>query len=151
MKFPAFSLAASDGTTHKLKDYAGQPLIVYFYPKDNTPGCTIQACGFRDAYAGLKRAGAAVLGVSPDPMASHLRFVAKHGLTFPLLVDEDHALASELGVWAEKSLYGRRFMGIVRSTFLVDGKGQIAREWRKVKVAGHVDEVVAAVKELKKG
>jgi peroxiredoxin Q/BCP len=150
MKFPSFALAASDGKTHKLKDYAGQPLIVYFYPKDNTPGCTTESCGFRDAYAGLKRAGAAVLGVSPDPLTSHLKFVTKYDLPFPLLVDEGHRLASELGVWAEKSLYGRTFMGIVRTTFLIDGKGQIAREWRKVKVAGHVDEVVEAVKELKK-
>src|SRR3954468_10388934 len=115
MRFPAFKLQGSDGKVHQLKDYRGQPLIVYFYPKDNTPGCTTQACAFRDAYAGLKRAGAAVLGVSPDSLASHERFIAKHSLTFPLLVDEDHRLASELDVWAEKSLYGRKFMGIVRS------------------------------------
>jgi peroxiredoxin Q/BCP len=151
MKFPSFSLAGSDGQTHTLKQYRGAPLVVYFYPKDNTTGCTAQACAFRDAYAGFKRAGVPVLGVSPDPLASHLKFVAKHDLPFPLLVDEGHRLASELGVWAEKTLYGRKFMGIVRSTFLVDATGTIAREWRKVKVNGHVDEVVAAVKEVKKG
>jgi peroxiredoxin Q/BCP len=148
MKFPSFSLTDGDGQVHKLKDYAGKPLVVYFYPKDNTAGCTAEACAFRDAYAGLKRAGVAVLGVSPDDAKSHQKFTAKHGLTFPLLVDEDHQLASELGVWAKKSLYGRSFMGIVRSTFLIDGKGAIAQEWRKVKLNGHVDEVVAAAKAL---
>ena len=148
MRFPSFALPGSDGKIHKLADYKGKPLVVYFYPKDNTPGCTTQACGFRDAQAAIKRAGAAVLGVSPDDLASHARFVAKHQLTFPLLVDEGHALAEKLGVWAEKTLYGRKFMGIVRSTFLVAPDGSIAREWRKVKVAGHVDEVLAAVKAL---
>jgi peroxiredoxin Q/BCP len=150
MKFPSFSLSDADGTVHKLKDYAGQPLVVYFYPKDNTTGCTVEACAFRDAYAGLKRAGVAVLGVSPDDAKSHQKFTTKHGLNFPLLVDEDHRLASELGVWAKKSLYGRSFMGIVRSTFLIDAKGGIAQEWRKVKLNGHVDEVVAAAKALTK-
>jgi peroxiredoxin Q/BCP len=150
MKFPSFALQGSDGKTHRLKDYLGAPFILYFYPKDSTPGCTTEACAFRDSYAALKRAGVPVLGVSPDAIASHQKFAAKYELPFPLLVDEEHGLASELGVWAKKSLYGRSFMGIVRSTFLVDAKGQIAREWRKVKVNGHVDEVVEAAKAVKK-
>ncbi len=148
MKFPSFSLLGSDGKTHKLADYKGAPLIVYFYPKDATSGCTVQACGFRDRHAALAKAGIPVLGISPDGIDSHRRFVAKQELPFVLLVDEDHRLAEKLAVWKMKKLYGRSFMGIERSTFLIGGDGAIAREWRKVRVAGHVDEVVVAAKEL---
>jgi peroxiredoxin Q/BCP len=150
MRFPSFSLPGSDGRTHRLADYQGKPLVVYFYPKDSTSGCTAEACDFRDHLSALTRRGVAVLGVSPDSLESHRRFVEKQQLTFPLLVDEGHRLADALGVWAEKSLYGRTFMGIVRSTFLVGPDGEIAREWRKVKVNGHVAAVLEAVGELGK-
>lgn len=149
-RFPDFSLAGSDGRTHRLADYRGKPLVVFFYPKDMTSGCTVEACGFRDAYARLRKAGVAVVGVSPDPLARHQRFVEKESLNFPLLVDEEHRLAEQLGVWTEKSLYGRKFLGIVRTTYLVAADGTIARTWPKVKVAGHVDAVADAAITLAK-
>jgi peroxiredoxin Q/BCP len=119
---------------------------LYFYPKDNTPGCTVEACSFRDEQAALKKAGAVVLGVSPDSAASHQKFATKHSLSFPLLVDEGHAVAEKYGAWGEKSLYGRKFLGIIRSTFLIDPKGRIAHVWPKVRVDGHVEQVVEALK-----
>ncbi len=143
-KMPAFALAGSDGRTWTEKDLAGTTTVIYFYPKDNTSGCTTQACGFRDAYPGLQKKGVRVIGVSPDPVKSHLGFIAKQRLPFVLLADVDRTLTTALGVWAEKSLYGRRFMGVVRSTFLIGPDLRVLRVWRKVKVAGHVDEVVAA-------
>ncbi|MBA3710496.1 MAG: thioredoxin-dependent thiol peroxidase [Planctomycetes bacterium] len=146
MKFPNFSLPGSDGKTHTLKDHLGKPLVVYFYPKDNTTGCTNQACAFRDAHARLRKLGVTVIGVSPDSIASHGRFIAKHTLPFLLLADEDHALAEKLGVWAEKKLYGRTYLGIVRSTFLIGADGTVLEEWRSVKVPGHIDAVIEAAK-----
>ncbi|MBA3938242.1 MAG: thioredoxin-dependent thiol peroxidase [Planctomycetes bacterium] len=146
-KFPAFSLSGSDGQTHSLKSLKGKTFVIYFYPKDDTPGCTTQACDFRDQLATLAKLGVPVYGVSPDSLASHAKFIAKHELTFVLLADEDHALADKLKVWGEKSMYGRTFMGIERSTFLVGSDGTILKEWRKVKVAGHVLEVLDALRE----
>lgn len=149
-KLPAFTLPGSDGRTWTAKDLAGRPAVLYFYPKDMTPGCTTESCDFRDNHAALKKLGVQVFGVSCDSLASHAKFIAKEQLNFVLLADEERKLAEALGVWGEKQNYGKTYMGIIRSTFLVDGKGTIVREWRKVKVAGHVDEVVAAAKELVK-
>lgn len=145
---PAFKLPGSDGKTWTNKDLAGKPYVLYFYPRDMTPGCTTESCDFRDQQSALKKLGVTVLGVSTDDLDSHAKFIAKEKLNFLLLADEQHALAEALGVWKEKNMYGKVSMGIERSTFLVDGKGAIAREWRKVKVDGHVAEVVAAAKEL---
>lgn len=148
-KAPAFALKDQDGKTVKLADYAGKPVVLYFYPKDNTPGCTTEACDFRDQHGKLQKAGAVVLGVSPDKETTHAKFAGKFGLPFSLLADTEHAVAEKYGSWGEKSLYGRKFMGIIRSTFLIDPAGKVARVWPKVKVAGHVDEVLEAVKSLK--
>ncbi len=147
-KAPAFSLKNQDGNTVKLSDYAGRPVVLYFYPKDDTPGCTTEACDFRDQHKALEKAGAVVIGVSPDNEARHAKFTAKHKLPFTLLADVEHAVAEKYGAWGEKSLYGKKFMGIIRSTFLIGADGKVAKVWPKVKVAGHVDEVLAAVKEL---
>lgn len=147
-KAPAFSLKNQDGNTVKLSDYAGRPVVLYFYPKDDTPGCTTEACDFRDQHKALEKAGAVVIGVSPDNEARHAKFTAKHELPFTLLADVEHAVAEKYGAWGEKSLYGKKFMGIIRSTFLIGADGKVAKVWPKVKVAGHVDEVLAAVKEL---
>ena len=144
-KAPAFSLKDADGKTVKLSDFKGKYVVLYFYPKDNTPGCTTEACDFRDEHSALQKAGAVVLGVSPDGAASHQKFATKYELPFPLLVDEDHAVAEKYGAWGEKSLYGRKFMGIIRSTFLIGPDQKIVKAWPKVKVAGHVDEVKAAI------
>ncbi len=148
---PAFRLAGSDGKTWDNASLAGLTYVLYFYPKDATPGCTVEACNFRDNLARLQSLGVTVLGVSPDSLASHASFIAKEHLNFPLLADENHALAEALGSWTKKSMYGREFMGINRSTFLVDGTGRIRKSWRSVSVAGHVDEVIAAVEALAKG
>ena len=149
-KAPAFSLKDQDGKTVKLSDLAGQYVVLYFYPKDQTPGCTQEACDFRDSTAALKKKGAVVFGVSPDSEKSHQKFIEKHSLKFPLLVDEEHAVAEKYGAWGEKSLYGRKFMGIIRSTFLIGPDGKLAHVWPKVKVNGHVDEVLAALDAAKK-
>ena len=149
-KFPAFSLPGSDGKTWSLKELKGKPFIMYFYPKDATPGCTVQACDFRDQQPDFAKAGVPVIGVSPDPITSHAKFITKQKLNFVLLADEQHELADKVGVWAEKSMYGKTFMGVVRSTFLVDADGAIVQEWRKVKVEGHVAEVLVAAKGLRK-
>ncbi len=143
-KAPAFTMEDQDGKPVKLSDFKGKRVVLYFYPKDNTPGCTTEACAFRDDYAKLKKK-AVVLGVSPDSAASHQKFVAKYSLPFPLLVDEGHAVAEKFGAWGEKSLYGRKFMGIIRSTFLIGKDGKIEKVWPKVKVAGHNDEVLEAL------
>ena len=148
-KAPTFTLKNQSGATVKLADYAGQPAVLYCYPKDDTPGCTTEACDFRDQHKALEKAGAVVLGVSPDDEKRHAKFAGKYGLPFTLLADTDHAVAEKYGAWAEKSLYGRKFMGIVRSTFLIGADGKIAKVWPKVKVAGHVDDVLEAVKSLK--
>ena len=141
---PSWRMPGSDGRTWTSAELKGSTYVMYFYPKDQTPGCTIQACDFRDHMGRLQAAGIKVFGVSPDSLASHHKFSAKEKLNFPLLTDNDHSLATKLGVWAEKSLYGRTFPGIERTTFLVGPDGVIIGEWRKVKVAGHVTEVVNA-------
>ncbi len=146
-KMPAFSLPGSDGRTWSAKDLKGEAYVLYFYPKDSTPGCTTEACGFRDNLARLTLRGVRLFGVSPDSLKSHATFIAKQDLNFPLLADADHVLADKLGVWIEKSMYGRKYMGIDRSTFLVGADGTILQEWRGVKVPGHVDEVLAAVEQ----
>jgi len=145
-KAPAFSLKDQSGKPVKLADFAGKQVVLYFYPKDNTPGCTTEACDFRDEHSKLRSAGAVVLGVSPDGEKSHVKFIEKFKLPFPLLVDEDHAVAEKYGAWGEKSLYGRKFMGIIRSTFLIGPDGKVKKVWPKVKVNGHVAEVLEAVK-----
>lgn len=147
-KVANFTLPASGDTILSLKEFSGSHLVLYFYPKDSTPGCTLESQGFRDAYAQFKRAGAAVVGVSRDSVKSHDGFTAKHDFPFPLLADVDGLLCRQFDVIREKSLYGRKFMGIERSTFLIDKKGILRREWRKVRVKGHVEEVLQAVKSL---
>jgi len=144
---PAFSLPGTGGETIRLTDYKGKSAVVlFFYPKDMTSGCTKEACGFRDNAAALKRAGVVVLGISPDPVRQHDKFVEKHELNFPLLADEDHAVAEAYGVWREKTLYGRDYMGIVRTTFVIDSRGKIAYVFENVKAEGHADEVLSWVK-----
>jgi thioredoxin-dependent peroxiredoxin len=147
-KAPDFALKDQDGKTHRLKDYAGRPLVLFFYPKDATPGCTKEVCDFRDAMADFKSAKAAVLGVSILDVASKARFARKHTLSFPLLADEDHAVAEKYGVWKKKSLYGRSFMGLVRTTLLIGPDAKVARRWDNVKVDGHADAVLEALEEL---
>jgi len=132
----------------RLSALAGQPVILYFYPKDDTPGCTKQACAFRDALPDFSAAGAQIIGISKDPLARHLKFRDKYDLNFPLAADEDGAVCQAYGVWAEKNLYGRKYMGITRTTFLIDGNGIIQRIWPKVKVPGHAEEVAAAVQQM---
>ena len=147
-KAPAFSLKDQHGKVHKLADYAGRPLVLYFYPKDDTPGCTKEACSFRDNLPRFKPSKAAVLGVSILDEASKARFADKYDLTFPLLADEDHQVAEKYGVWQKKSLYGRSFMGIARTTYLIDRDGKVAKRWDNVKVDGHTDTVLDAVEAL---
>ncbi len=147
---PAFSLAGSDGKTWTSKELKGTPFVLYFYPKDSTPGCTTEACNFRDNHARLEMRGLKLFGISPDSLKSHANFIAKQELNFVLLSDSDKVLAQALGVWVTKSMYGREYLGIERSTFLVGANGKILKEWRKVKVPGHVDEVIAAAEELVK-
>ena len=149
-KAPAFSLKDQDGKTHRLADYAGRPVVLYFYPKDDTPGCTAESCAFRDILPTFKTKKAAVLGVSILDEASKARFAAKYGLTFPLLADEDHVVAGKYGVWQKKSLYGRSFMGLVRTTYLIGGDGRVVQRWDKVKVDGHAEAVLAAVDSIGK-
>jgi peroxiredoxin Q/BCP len=147
-KAPAFTLTADDGKKVKLSDFAGKPVVLYFYPADDTPGCTREACAFRDASAPLKKAGAVVLGVSPDDTASHVKFRDKFKLNFPLLSDTDHKLAEKYGVWREKNMYGKVSMGIQRSTFLIDPAGKVAKVWKRVQVDGHDQKVLEALNEL---
>jgi peroxiredoxin Q/BCP len=147
-KAPAFDLAADGGERVKLADFRGKTLVLYFYPKDDTPGCTREAIDFSAAEKAFRRAGAAILGVSKDAPSKHDRFKAKHDLAIPLGSDEDGTIIAAYGSWVEKSLYGRKYMGIDRSTFLIDGKGVIRKIWRKVRVPGHVGDVLAAVKNL---
>lgn len=147
-KAPAFTLVADDGSKVRLGDFAGKPVVLYFYPKDDTPGCTREACAFRDAQADIKKAGAVVLGVSTDDTASHDKFRDRYKLNFPLLSDTDHKIAEKYGSWREKNMYGKRSMGIQRSTFLIDSAGKIARVWKRVQVDGHDQQVMEALKEL---
>jgi thioredoxin-dependent peroxiredoxin len=147
-KAPAFTLESSDGGKVKLSEHAGKVVVVYFYPRDSTPGCTIEAQEFSAAIPALKKLGAVVLGVSKDSIASHCKFRDKHGLAFPLLSDPEGKVLEAYGAWGEKSMYGKKMMGIIRSTVLIGTDGKVARHWPKVSVKGHVAEVVAAVKEL---
>jgi peroxiredoxin Q/BCP len=142
-KAPAFTLKDQDGTTHKLADYAGTSVILYFYPKDDTPGCTTESCEFQASLSSVTRGKAVVLGMSILDEASKAKFAAKHGLTFPLLADADHAVAEKYGVWQEKKRYGRTYMGIVRTTYLIGPDGKVMKRWDNVKVDGHVDAVLA--------
>lgn len=146
-KAPAFSLPSVSGGKVALKDFAGKKVILYFYPKDNTPGCTQEACDFRDNIARVQTGGAVVLGISADSIASHEKFRDKFDLPFELLTDESHEMMEKYGVWKEKKNYGRTYMGIERTTVLIDEKGVVARIWTKVKVKGHVDQVLAAIEE----
>ena len=145
-KAPDFSLPDQDGSTVTLKSLKGKQVVLYFYPKDDTSGCTKEACDFRDSLAPIKKAGAVVLGVSKDGKASHQKFIAKYGLPFALLSDEETVVCNAYGVYKEKSMYGRKYMGIERSTFVIDATGRIKALFRKVKVPGQVDEVLAALK-----
>ena len=147
-KAPAFSLAADDGSKVKLADLKGSPVVLYFYPADDTPGCTKEACAFRDRKAELTKLGAKVLGVSPDNVASHVKFRDKFKLNFPLLADEGHQVAEKYGAWREKNMYGKKSMGVQRSTFLIDAAGKVAKVWKRVQVDGHDAEVLAALREL---
>jgi peroxiredoxin Q/BCP len=147
-KAPAFVLKDQKGTTHRLADYAGRPVVLYFYPKDDTPGCTTETCDFRDNLPQFATKDAAVLGVSILDEASKARFAAKHNVTFPLLADEDHAVSEQYGVWQEKSQYGRTYMGIARTTFLIGPDGKVKKRWDKIKVDNHASEVLDAVKGL---
>jgi peroxiredoxin Q/BCP len=146
---PAIDLLVGEGETLKLASFKGDKAVVlYFYPKDDTPGCTKQACTFQKDLAKYKAAGAVVIGVSPDSLARHAKFKDKYGLAFQLAADEDNTAARKYGAYGEKSLYGRKFMGIIRSTFLIDKQGRVAAAWPKVKVDGHSDEVLAALQGL---
>jgi peroxiredoxin Q/BCP len=147
-KAPSFSLPDQDGVLHRLKDYAGQPVVLYFYPKDDTPGCTREACAFQDALPKFGKSKAVVVGVSLLDTVSKAKFAKKHGLTFPLLADADHEVADRYGVWKKKALYGRQFMGLVRTTFLIGPDGKVLRRWDNVKVDDHAAEVLAAVNAL---
>jgi peroxiredoxin Q/BCP len=147
-KAPDFTLPTDGGGSISLKDLKGKKVVLYFYPKDDTPGCTKEACGFRDSLPDFYGVDAVVIGVSKDSVAKHDKFKAKYELPFTLVSDEDGSLCEAYGTWVEKSMYGRKYMGIDRATFLIDGQGAIARVWRKVKVTGHVEEVLAAAKAL---
>lgn len=145
---PAFALPANGGRTISSADLAGKTVVLYFYPKADTSGCTKQALGFTEHLDAFKAAGAVVLGVSKDPVKKLDKFAEKHGLAVDLLSDEESDLCERYGVWVEKSMYGKKYMGIERSTFLIDAEGRLRKEWRKVKVPGHVEEVLGAVKAL---
>ncbi len=147
-KIPAFSAAATSDNSFRLSDCKGKNLVIYFYPKDSTPGCTTEGQDFRDCYSSFKRNKTIVVGVSRDSLASHEKFRAKQEFPFELLSDEDETLCKLFDVIKEKNMYGRKVMGIERSTFLIDADGKLRREWRKVKVKGHVDEVLDAVRAL---
>jgi thioredoxin-dependent peroxiredoxin len=142
---PEFELRSDSGEAVRLSDLRGKPVVLYFYPKDDTPGCTAQACGIRDAWGDFEARGAVVLGVSPDDESSHVRFKEKYGLPFTLLADPDHRVAEAYGVWVEKSMYGKRYMGVERSTFVIDADGRVARALRKVKPDTHAADVLAAL------
>jgi peroxiredoxin Q/BCP len=149
-KAPAFTLTADDGEKVRLSDLKGGPVVVYFYPRDDTPGCTREACSFRDQRSVLKKLGATVLGISTDSIESHGKFRDKYELNFPLLADPDHKVAEKYGAWREKNMYGKKSMGIQRSTFLIDADGKVAKVWKAVKVDGHDAHVIAALGELTK-
>ena len=145
---PDFSLASDGGGKFKLSALRGAPVVLYFYPKDDTSGCTREALDFTASLAEFKKLGATVIGTSPDSVAKHDKFKSKHNLGVVLAADEDKTVCERYGVWIEKSMYGRKYMGVDRSTFLIDASGKVARIWRKVKVPGHVDEVLAAIRAM---
>ena len=142
-KAPDFELEADDGSTVKLSDLRGQRVVLYFYPKDDTPGCTIEACDFRDLLPRVEEKGAVVLGVSPDPVQSHQKFKDKFDLNFPLLADTDHSVAEAYGVWKEKNMFGRKYWGVERATFVIDADGKIEKAYRNVNAKGHAEKVLA--------
>jgi thioredoxin-dependent peroxiredoxin len=151
MKAPDFSLKNEKGDTVSLNDFAGKKYVVlYFYPKDSTPGCTTEACDFRDAHQSFEELNAVILGVSPDDEGMHTKFIEKHGLPFSLLIDDNHEVSEAYGVWKLKKNFGKEYMGIERSTFLIDPTGTVVKEWRKVKVDGHVEDALNTLKELTK-
>lgn len=145
---PDFTLLDQNGEETTLSKLKGSPVVLYFYPKDNTSGCTKQACGFRDDYSAFENAGARILGVSPDPVASHAKFAGKHELPFTLLADPEKTVCQAYGVWKEKSMYGRKYMGVERTTFLIDAQGIVRQIFPKVKVTGHIEAVLKAVEEM---
>ena len=145
---PAFSLDTDTGERLSLKDLKGRPVVLYFYPKDDTPGCTVEACEFRDAFPRFKGTKAVILGISPDSVKSHQKFKEKFDLPFTLLADPDHEVAEKYGVWQKKSMYGRSYMGIARTTFVIDKDGKIANVFEKVKPKGHAEEVEQAIDAL---
>ena len=148
-KAPAFKLTDQTGTTHSLADYAGRPVILYFYPKDDTPGCTKESCEFQERLPAFTAGKAAIFGVSILDEKSKAKFAKKYGLTFPLLADPDHAVAEKFGVWQKKMRYGKSYMGIVRTTYLIDGDGKVAKRWDKVNVDGHAEDVLQNVDALR--
>jgi peroxiredoxin Q/BCP len=147
-KAPTFSMPTDSGGKIALKDLKGRPVVLYFYPKDSTPGCTIEACDFRDLTPDFSKIDAEIVGISKDSVKRHDNFKAKHELPFSLASDEDSDVCERYGVWVEKNMYGRKFMGIERATFLIDAKGVVRKIWRKVKVKGHAEDVLEAVKAL---
>ncbi|MEM8834850.1 MAG: thioredoxin-dependent thiol peroxidase [Planctomycetota bacterium] len=147
-KAPAFNLADQAGEKHRLSAYAGQPVVLYFYPKDDTSGCTKQACQFRDDLPKFEKLGAAVLGVSPQDTKSKAKFADKHELNFPILADDEAKISDKYGVWQEKSMYGKTYMGVVRTTYVIDANGKVAHRFDKVKVPGHAEAVLDALKDL---
>ena len=152
MHAPDFTLKNENGNDVSLHDFAGkQYVLLYFYPKDATPGCTTEACDFRDAYESFSDLNAVILGVSPDGEKAHTKFIEKHGLPFSLLIDENHAVSEAYGVWKLKKMYGKEFMGIERSSFLIDPTGTVIKEWRKVTVKGHVEETLETLREVVTG
>ena len=146
---PDFELPNARGEQVSLRQLRGNKVVLFFYPKNNTPTCTQEACDFRDAHAAFEAADTVLIGISPDPVASHLKFADKHGLPFLLLSDEEHKVAEKYGVWQQKQMFGRKYMGIVRSTFLIDREGNLAEQWRNVRIKGHIEAVLNAAKLLK--
>lgn len=147
-KAPAFTLKDDQGNKVKLADLKGKPVVLYFYPRDDTPGCTKEACAFRDRYDEMQQRGAQLFGVSADSAESHVKFREKYSLPFPLLVDEKHAMLEKYGAWREKNMYGKKSMGIQRSTYLIDAEGKVAKIWKRVKVDGHDQQVLDALDTL---
>ncbi len=147
-KAPAFTMTSDTGEKVRLSDFAGSPVVLYFYPADDTPGCTREACAFRDRKRELQKLGAVVLGVSPNTEESHAKFRDKYELNFPLLVDADHKVAEKYGAWREKNMYGKKSMGVQRSTYLIDPAGKVAKVWKRVQVDGHDQQVLDALKAL---
>ncbi len=148
MEAPDFTVLDENGVMHRLSDYRGRPVVLYFYPKDNTPGCTREAVGFRDAYAAFQKAGVVVLGVSPDPPERHLRFKARHDLPFTLLADPEHKVCELYDVWKKKKNFGKEYFGVVRTTYLIDPDGKIVRVYKRVKVKGHTQQVLDDLRAL---